>query len=127
MRYHRSGRLVFAGAHEDILVYRARTERCEIIATPGTWVAATRDISSVTVDSSLQLARGDVLLLYTDGVLEATNAEGQPFGLDRLCQELTRRGPQRIEDIRDGLLSSVTDWMLEQNDDIAVVVARQLE
>jgi len=127
MRYHRTGSLSFAGAHEDIVVYRASTRRCETISTPGTWVAATRDIASVTVDSSLELARGDVLLLYTDGVLEATNRAREPFGLERLCRELERLGNESIENIRDQLLGSVTGWVQEQNDDIALLVARQLE
>lgn len=127
MRYQRSGRLSFAGAHEDIIVYRARTRRCETVVTPGTWVAATRDIAPVTVDSSLELARGDVLLLYTDGVIEATNAQREPFGIERLCRELERLGRDNIETIRDQLLRRVTEWVDAQNDDIALLVARQLE
>jgi serine phosphatase RsbU (regulator of sigma subunit) len=127
MRYQRSGRVSFAGAHEDIVVYRTRTRRCETIVTPGTWVAATRDIAQVTVDSSLELARGDVLLLYTDGVIEAANAAGEPFGLERLCWELERMGAESIEAMRDQLLGRVTEWVLEQRDDIALLVARQLE
>lgn len=127
MRYQRSGRLSFAGAHEDIVVYRARTQRCETIGTPGTWVAATRDIAQVTVDSSLELACGDVLLLYTDGVIEATNAAGEHFGLERLCQELARVAGERIESVRDRLFMRVSAWVHEQSDDIALLVARQLE
>ena len=33
---------------------------------------------------SFSFAKGDRLLLYTDGILEAANAYGEPFGLDRL-------------------------------------------
>ncbi len=127
MRYQRSGQVSFAGAHEDIVVYRARARRCETIATPGTWVAATADIAQVTIDSCLELARGDVLLLYTDGVIEAANAQGEAFGLERLCRELERVGAQSLEAVRDQLLGCVTEWLVEQNDDIALLVARQLE
>ncbi len=37
---------------------------------------------------SIQLNKGDILFLYTDGVTEATNAENQLFGEDRLISAL---------------------------------------
>jgi phosphoserine phosphatase RsbU/P len=37
---------------------------------------------------SFQLRKGDRLLLYTDGIIEATNPVGELFGTDRLKQEL---------------------------------------
>jgi sigma-B regulation protein RsbU (phosphoserine phosphatase) len=49
------------------------------------------------------LVPGDVLLLYTDGILEGTNPAGEPFGLarldDALCLGPPRAGPlvQHIE------------------------------
>src|SRR5690606_21240502 len=92
MRYESSGQLLFAGAHEDIVVYRRRTHACETLETPGAWVAATRDVRPATLDSELWLEEGDVMLLYTDGVIEATKAEGEPFGLARLWGELDRVG-----------------------------------
>ena len=36
------------------------------------------------VDSSINLESGDLLLLYTDGVIEATNGDEEEFGIDRL-------------------------------------------
>ena len=44
IRYRRDGSLTFAGAHEEMLVRRAATGRCERIETPGAWVGAKRDI-----------------------------------------------------------------------------------
>jgi len=35
---------------------------------------------------TIQLREGDTLLLYTDGVVEAMNDEGEQFGEDRLCE-----------------------------------------
>ncbi|HVJ16337.1 MAG TPA: substrate-binding domain-containing protein, partial [Polyangiaceae bacterium] len=50
IRYDRSGELVFAGAHEDLIVHRARSGECELVQTLGTWVGATSDIQDVTID-----------------------------------------------------------------------------
>jgi len=43
---------------------------------------------------TVNLAPGDVLLLYTDGVTEAMNPQGEEFGQGRLA-ELVRRGSHR--------------------------------
>src|SRR5688572_30438301 len=68
IRYERSGRLTFAGAHEDLLVYKAQGGRCERIATPGIWVGIGADVPpDATEEREYQLEPGDVLVLYTDG------------------------------------------------------------
>jgi sigma-B regulation protein RsbU (phosphoserine phosphatase) len=43
---------------------------------------------------STQVAPGDLFLLYTDGITEATNAQGEEFGIERLGEVLAlcRRG-----------------------------------
>ncbi len=125
MHFSNSGKLVFAGAHEDIVVFRSSTGACETFATPGTWVAATRDINTATVDSELRLSKGDVVLLYTDGVIEATNPAGEPFGLTRLCEAFQSAGRLPVERIRDQLMSIVSGWLASQRDDIALLVARR--
>ncbi len=55
LRYRQDGGLAFAGAHEEILILRAATGRCERLATPGPWVGAKRDIEAGTVESNVQL------------------------------------------------------------------------
>ena len=57
IRYDREGRLVFAGAHEYILICRARDGTVERLRTPGTWVAAIRDIREATDESQLRARR----------------------------------------------------------------------
>jgi serine phosphatase RsbU (regulator of sigma subunit) len=122
--YRKDGELVFAGAHEDMLVLRAETGKVELVPTLGTWVGATRDIAEATQESRYRLRDGDVLLLYTDGVIEAQNGAGEHFGVERLSRELCRLGQAPATEIRDGLCAAVTGFMAEQKDDIAILVAR---
>jgi sigma-B regulation protein RsbU (phosphoserine phosphatase) len=122
--YRETGELVFAGAHEDMLVLRGDTGNVEAVATLGTWVGATRDIDEATQESHYRLRDGDVLLLYTDGVIEARNGVGEQFGVERLSRELSRLGRAAVTEIRDGICAAVTGFMVEQTDDIALLVAR---
>jgi phosphoserine phosphatase RsbU/P len=124
LRYHTDGRLTFAGAHEDLLVYRAASGGVEAVPTLGTWVGATRDIDDVTQDSELCLEDGDVLLLYTDGVLEARSEAGEYFGSERLARELGRAALLPVTELRDSLRAAVLGFMDEQQDDLALLVAR---
>jgi serine phosphatase RsbU (regulator of sigma subunit) len=124
LHYDTSGLITFAGAHEDILVYRAATASTEWIPTPGTWVGAVPDITEGTVDSTLKLAPGDIMLLYTDGVIEAWDGKREPFGPERLAQHLERLANQPVEVIRDGLLAAVEQWIARQEDDFTLFVAR---
>jgi serine phosphatase RsbU (regulator of sigma subunit) len=124
IHYRQDGELSFAGAHEDMLVLRAASGKVEAIPTHGTWVGATKDIELATEDARYVLEDGDVLVLYTDGVIEAQNAAKQQFGIERLMQELERSGQLDVVDLRNQLCTAVAGFMAEQRDDIALLVAR---
>jgi sigma-B regulation protein RsbU (phosphoserine phosphatase) len=124
LRYESGGRLTFAGAHEDILIYRAARRKPEWIETPGTWIGATRDIESATKDTVCKLEMGDVLVLYTDGVTEARNKNGELYGPERLAATVTRLANEPVDAIRDGILADVRAWMPKQEDDLTFLIAR---
>lgn len=124
LRYARDGWVTFAGAHQDILVLRARTHRVERISTPGPWIGIRAHISDLARDERFQLEPGDVLVLYTDGVTEAMNADGELFELERLCEALEEVPERTPAEIRDHLLVKVESWSAQTTDDITLLVAR---
>ncbi|MCA9720766.1 MAG: SpoIIE family protein phosphatase, partial [Myxococcales bacterium] len=90
LRIETDGRVVYAGAHEEMIVCRAATGACELIPTPGTWLGVDPNIDLVTRDSELRLEDGDLLLLYTDGLTEARSPAREMFGVQRLADALAR-------------------------------------
>lgn len=54
-----------------------------------------------------QLAIGDALLLFTDGIHEVHGSDGMEFGQDRLRSAVTERLTQRTPRLLDGLLADV--------------------
>ncbi len=125
LRFHDDGKLLFAGAHEDLVIWRAETRRVETIVTQGTWLGAVPDVRLVTEDCQAALHPGDVMLLYTDGVTEASSAAGELFGLERLCEELERLHDRGVAEIRDGLIAAVDRWAPTQTDDVTLLVIRR--
>ena len=124
VRYHRDGRLVFAGAHEDIVIWRSATRTCELVPTPGTWLGMGRDIGKATIETSCRLFPGDLLVLYTDGVIEAMNAKREQFGTERLCAALATVEDQPVQGIGEHLRTEVRAWSDVQADDITLLVSR---
>lgn len=124
LRYREDGKVVFAGAHEYILVCRADSGRVERVATPGPWLGIRRDIAGLTIDSTLQLHDGDLLVLFTDGVIEAMNPADEQFDVHRVCDLIERHRGEAPETIRDRILAAVRSWMVAREDDMSLLVAR---
>ena len=128
LRYRQSpqgGRFSYAGAHEEMLVYRHERARLEHVPTPGPWLGAVARIEKVATNHLLELHEGDLLVLYTDGVTEAMNAQNQQFGQERLGQVVMTHHEAPVAQICDAVLAAVRAWMVEQEDDVSVVVIRQ--
>lgn len=73
-----------------------------------------------------ELAVGDVLLAYTDGVVEARDASGRFYGLDRLVSEVSRHRHRDARAIRDAVLGDLEAFCAGTpfRDDVTLVVVR---
>jgi len=118
-------KIVFAGAHEQFLLCRARTGIAGPVVTPGTWLGVVPDIGRFTTETSLDLEPDDLVVLYTDGITEARNARGEQYGLERLGAAVQRFRKAPLDHIRDGLLDEVTSWTAKQDDDATLVLLRR--
>ncbi len=78
---------------------------------------------------SIQLRPGQLLLLYTDGVVEAQNAQGEFFGTRRLLSVVTANAGTSPRPSADGMLTALLAELrafvgvAPQSDDITLVVA----
>ena len=125
LRFRHDGGLAFAGAHEEILIRRAATGRCERLATPGPWVGAKRDIAAGTVETQARLQPGDLLVLYTDGIIEAMGRDGHDrFGTDRLAALVEEHGGAPPATVRDTILAALDAFAPVLDDDVTLLVAR---
>jgi sigma-B regulation protein RsbU (phosphoserine phosphatase) len=75
--------------------------------------------------SELQLQSSDVLLIYTDGVTEATSPDGDEFGEVRLSEALRRHRALAAAPLFQVLLETVQKFSPgERGDDMTAVVAK---
>jgi sigma-B regulation protein RsbU (phosphoserine phosphatase) len=74
-------------------------------------------------DREVQLASGDVLLLMTDGVLEAWNDKEEEFGYQRLITSVVASRSQGVHAIRQRVLADVTEFCKNRfSDDASLIV-----
>jgi sigma-B regulation protein RsbU (phosphoserine phosphatase) len=105
-----------AGQNPPILIRQEDHSPC--------WLAPTGAAVGVIEDyqirsESLELAQGDVVLIYTDGVVESHNPQGEEFGNERLA-ELVQRNvslpvQELISTLRRGLQTFVAEAPIEDD------------
>lgn len=72
------------------------------------------------------LAAGDILVLYTDGVTEAENPQGEEFGMERLSALIQRSYRLSADGLMNNILETATDFCGEGgfNDDVTILVVK---
>jgi hypothetical protein len=126
LRLRRDGAVTLAGRHEPVFVHRAATGAVELVDTEGLWLGVRPSIAAATTPVELALAPGDTLVLHTDGVTEAANAQGQRYGLDRLRAAVAANAARPVGELRAALEREVVAFGAHQDDDITLVAVRYL-
>ena len=73
-------------------------------------------------EESVQLGRGDTVVLYTDGIVEAMNAREELYGYERF-EALVRKGPADPGALKDAIIADVGRFtgLSAQHDDMTLV------
>jgi sigma-B regulation protein RsbU (phosphoserine phosphatase) len=81
----------------------------------------------LTTDFSIPLERNDCLVLYTDGVTETLNSEGDEYGVDRMMQSVRASANDGAKAIVKRIIEDVREFTgsVPQNDDITVIAIRK--
>jgi len=127
---HGTNRITLARAgHDAPLVYRAARREVEKLTCPGLALGIDPGdvFRRVTKDYQFTLDQGDILLLYTDGVNEALDIDGDEFGMDRLKATLTDSAPQGPAILVDHLITKVNTFTGDhpQSDDITLIAIQR--
>ena len=77
----------------------------------------------------MELEPGDTILLYTDGITEAMNADGEQFGVKRMHEVFAATPPEHSQQVAEAIFEAVRDFVGDtpQSDDITCLVLRRNE
>lgn len=122
-------KLYYTGAgHEHLLIFHKRESRCEVKQTGGIALGMVQDISHIIREEPIELEKGDFVVLYSDGIIEAKNMQGAMFGLERLKKAVEQyaassRPEGLFTNISRNFGSFVNDQL--QEDDITLIAVQR--
>src|SRR5437899_385359 len=129
LNHQREGVTLARAGHDAPLLYKWQSQTVTPIKPPGMVVGIDSGnvFDRLTVDFDVPLERDDCLVLYTDGVTEALNTEGDEFGVDRLMQSVRSSATDGAQAIVKKIIEDVRDFTGSepQNDDITVIAIRK--
>src|SRR5829696_7320115 len=119
----KSGHLLYANAGHD-LPYLHRNGEAEELSARGMPLGLMSKMSYEEKETTLHV--GEAALLYSDGLVEAHDPEGEMFGFPRLRALIAEHGEERsLGDLLLEELYSFTGERWEQEDDITLLTLRR--
>jgi len=124
-----SGDFTWAGAgHEHIIVYRAaqgdKPANVEVIKTGGIVLGMIDNIDQMITQQSITLNPGDRIVLYTDGVTEARNPQGDMLSLQGLVSIINGLPMLGVKEFLAAIKKKIQAYIQDaaRYDDITLVV-----
>lgn len=120
-----TGEMEYANAsHQPLLVYRRASDSVETIEIKSVPIGVER--GSEYARKALKLADGDLVVMYTDGIVEAMNEQGKQYGRKGLSQVVVKNrdlAPKEIVNRIKGDLESFVG-SVRQHDDQTVLILK---
>ena len=111
--------------HNEPVIYRRETDTFEELADGGVALAVIEDFEFAST-GPLPLGKGDVVVLYTDGIVEAMSPSREPFGIERMKTILRRQRDLPAKEVVAKIRQAVRDHTGTdvREDDLTLVVAK---
>jgi hypothetical protein len=117
-----------SAGHLDPYVFRAGARRLESLSSWGFPLGVRR--REPFTEHTVDFDDGDRLILYSDGLIEAIDDDGDPYGFDRFEKTILACGHMDAEDIKKSLLNSIRKFTRNrppEDDQTLVVVSFESE
>lgn len=125
---YEAGRIRLSGQHEEVLILRnsGTIDRIDTLEL-GFPLGLESDISDFVHEVEVELATGETVILYTDGITEAMNAQNEQYGLEQLYQCLRDHRNCSAAELRQAIIADLRQHIGEQKvfDDITLLVMRR--
>ena len=111
--FEHDGKFYGAGAHESPLIYRAATgevEEFKQLTGNTLFLGIIEEIDAELSYCSFELYPDDILLLYTDGLIEAKNENNEQFDIPRVKDLLKKYANLPLSEIKEKIYSELSSF-----------------
>ncbi len=119
------GQFISAG-HNPAYLFRSATGKIEQLVSDAHFLGMF-DFASYQ-PRTLHLYKGDILVVYSDGLTDAQNQQEEMFGEERLLRLILQEAPSGSHALEQKLLTAIEKFTQDrpQNDDITFVVIEKV-
>jgi serine phosphatase RsbU (regulator of sigma subunit) len=125
---YEAGKIRISGQHEELLIIRrgGLVQRVDTMDL-GFPIGLEEEISHFIGYADIQLFPGDVVVLYTDGITEAEDVNGEQYGLKQLTDIVKENWKNSAEEIKEAVIKDVKQHIGDRGllDDMTLVVLKQ--
>ena len=130
-REENKARISYAG-HPPVLYIRAKDTNWRYARPPGRKgqsdgfplnIPLAVDLDTLYGELTISMVPGDRLFVYTDGIIDAPNPEGESFGLDRLKDALDANTGVPLPELKNAVLKTLHQHTKQEltDDDITLI------
>jgi len=129
---YQQGRVQLTGQHEEILIVRkdGTVERLNTSPLGFMAIGLKLNITGFVKQAEVELQVGDGIVLYTDGITEAESPEEEFYGIEKLCEIVSKHWSQSALEIQQAVVVDIQRHLGVHNrnlDDITLVVFKRTE
>jgi sigma-B regulation protein RsbU (phosphoserine phosphatase) len=119
-----NGQFVSAG-HNPAYLFRSATGLIEELGASGTILGVFDEVFHDAFP--LHLGKGDILVVYSDGLTEASNHSEEMFGTERLVEIIQRMAPAGSLALKAAFLRAIEEFTMgmPQTDDVTFLIVEK--
>ncbi len=124
-----SGILYYTNAgHHPAIIYNSKDEKIKQLETGGMPIGMVDSVvfNPEIILHQVQLKKGDYMVAFTDGIIEAKSIKDEEYGEERLISAIKKFAAGDLDRMRDNLIGDLREFTegAEPSDDITLIIMR---
>ena len=116
-----------SAGHNPLVIYKKENDTIELYGTKGVAIGFIEDYNYK--ENSFEVKSGDIIVFYTDGIIECENKDRELFGTQRLIDIVYKNKNLSAKELKEKILEGIENFRedYEQNDDITFVILKSVK
>ena len=116
-----------SAGHNPLVIYKKENDTIELYGTKGVAIGFIEDYNYK--ENSFEIKNGDIIVFYTDGIVECENKNRELFGTERLLDVVYKNKTLSAKQLKEKILEAIKNFRenYEQTDDITFVILKSVK